>query len=48
MDEVGCYEFCKETGEDICQKDNCFGYAGTDEVEGRRQDNDIEDVIYET
>lgn len=36
VDEVGCAELGEEGGYHVAEKDDAFGYAGADEVEGGR------------
>lgn len=47
MDEVWRKEFREEGGHDISEEDNALGDVGTDEVEGGREDDDIDDIVYQ-
>jgi hypothetical protein len=45
MDEIRCDEFYYEGREHISEEDNGFGNVGTDEIKGRTEDDDIEDIV---
>ncbi len=48
MDEVGGDQLRNERWHNIGKKDDAFRYLGTDKVEGRREDDDIEDIVDQT
>ena len=48
MDEVGCDELGEEGGEDVGEEDGAGADGGADEVEGRGEDDYVEDIVYES
>ena len=47
MDEVGRAELGQEGGEHVGEEDEAFGRGGADEVLGRGEQNDVQDVVGE-
>jgi hypothetical protein len=47
VNEVGCDQLGHERGQHIGEKNDGLGNSWTDEIEGGREDNDIEDIVDE-
>ena len=47
MDEVGSAQLGQEGRYHIGEEDDAFWHVGTDEIEGGREDDDVEDVVDE-
>jgi hypothetical protein len=47
VDEVWSYEFGEEGWEDICEKNDCLGYIWTDEIKGRREYDNVQNIVNE-
>lgn len=45
--EVGCAELGQKRGQDIGEQHDTLGNVGTDEIEGSREDDYVEDVVDE-
>jgi len=48
MDEVGGDEFREEGGQHICKQDKALGNRRTDEVDSRREDDNVADIVDNT
>jgi len=48
MDEVRSDELGEEGREDIGEEDGGLGDSRADEIEGCGEDNNIDDIVYET
>jgi len=46
-DDVGEEEFGEEGGDDVAEEDDAFGYRGADEIQGRGEDDYVENIVYE-
>lgn len=47
MYEVWGAELRQERGDDVAEEDDAFGDVGADEVEGGREDDNVEDIVDE-
>lgn len=45
MDKVGRAQLHKERGYDVAEEDDSLGDRGADEIEGGREDDNIEDIV---
>ena len=48
MDEVGNDELGQKRRDIVCQQDQAFGYIRADQVQGCREDDDIDDIVDDT
>lgn len=48
MDEVRRKEFGEERGYDVAEQDDAFWDRRTNEIEGSGENDDIEDIVYES